>query len=84
MRYVTNYSIGYNTSNSNLSSFNRIKRSSLVGSDDAVETFKRQKNDEVNTTYLRKSQKVELYLAVDELVKLHIHILNLVEIPHKD
>ena len=35
---------------SDLGSFNRIKRDSLVRSDDAVETFKRHAEDEESTT----------------------------------
>ena len=44
--YHTDY---HNTGNSNFSLFSSIKRSSLVRSDDAVETFKRHKDDEIST-----------------------------------
>ena len=39
----------YNTHNGNLSSFNRIKRSSLMRSNDAVETVEGHTEDEQNT-----------------------------------
>ena len=39
MRYIEDYTKYKNTQNGELSSFNRIKRSSLVWSNDAVETI---------------------------------------------
>ena len=50
MRYIVNYTKYYATCNNNLSSFNRIKRSSLVGLDDAVETFERHADYEEGGT----------------------------------
>ena len=40
MRYIEDNTKSKNTENGDLSFFNRIKRSSLVWSDDAVETIK--------------------------------------------
>ena len=51
MRKIINDTEDYNTHDSEFSSFNRIKRGSLVGSDDAVETFKSYNGYEESTAH---------------------------------
>ena len=84
MRYVNHHTTGYYTSNGDLSSFNRIKRSSFVRSDDAVETFKRQQNNKIYAARIHLCKNVELYIAEDKLVHSHVHVMNLVKISQKD
>ena len=57
MRNTINNTNKYNAQNSDLSSFNSVKRGSFVGSEDTVETFKRHHDYEIYACVSRHSYK---------------------------
>ena len=66
----------YNADNSDLSLFNCIKRSTFVGSDDAVETFKRHTENEQSATQTWRPSGADPQCTIQEGTRWVLQMLK--------
>ena len=80
MRNIKQNTEYYNYNNGNFSFFNSIKRSCLVGSDDAVEPVEGHADDEEGGAEDAGQGDRDDYPAVTVLTRRHDHLVNHVQI----
>ena len=80
MGHIKPYTEHHYTSYCDFSSFNRIKRSSLVGSDDAVEPVERHRDDEECAGGGRHQDEGVVHRTEPELIRWHVSVVYHVQV----